>query len=230
MSYPKPPPEHEFEAVPGLPEALPTGEHILWQGQPDRRALASSVFYLPAVGLYFVVMLAARAWWLLQEPLGALAFAKAFAPALFLSALGYGLIAGLAWFSWNTTLYTLTNRRVVMRIGIVLTVTFNIPLRAVVAADWAQKKGNNPRSVGDIALQLDTSSKIAYFHLWPHARPWKLQHPQPMLRRIADSERVASILAQAWQAERGMQGSKHRALVQSTREAAASEHLIASGT
>jgi hypothetical protein len=230
VSYPKPPPEHEFEATPGLPEALPEGEHILWQGQPDRRALASSVFYLPAVGLYFLVMLAARAWWLLQEPIGTLAFAKAFAPALFLSALGYGLIAGLAWFSWSTTLYTLTNRRVVMRIGIVLTVTFNIPLRSVVAADWAQKKSGNPRSIGDIALQLDAKSKIAYFHLWPHARPWKLQHPQPMLRRIANSERVAGLLAQAWQLERGQVTTNSRSLEVPKPEATHDRRLIPTGS
>ena len=32
--------EHEFEAAPGLPEKLPQGERILWQGAPDALALA----------------------------------------------------------------------------------------------------------------------------------------------------------------------------------------------
>ena len=36
-----------------------------------------------------------------------------------------------AWLSARTTMYTLTNKRVVMRIGIVLTVSFNLPLRAI---------------------------------------------------------------------------------------------------
>ena len=32
--------EHEFEAARGLPELLPAGERVLWQGSPDWRGLA----------------------------------------------------------------------------------------------------------------------------------------------------------------------------------------------
>ena len=38
--------EHEFEAAYGLPEALPKGETILWQGSPDFGDLAVRVFTL----------------------------------------------------------------------------------------------------------------------------------------------------------------------------------------
>ena len=41
--------EHEFEAVTGLPEPLPAGERVLWQGSPDWRALAREAFHLPAI-------------------------------------------------------------------------------------------------------------------------------------------------------------------------------------
>ena len=37
-------PEHEFEPVHGLPEKLPAGEKILWQGSPDWKTLANEAF------------------------------------------------------------------------------------------------------------------------------------------------------------------------------------------
>ena len=37
----------------------------------------------------------------------------------------------LAWLTSRNTVYTITNKRVVMRIGIVLSVTFNLPLRVI---------------------------------------------------------------------------------------------------
>ena len=38
--------EHEFEAALGLPEPLPAGETILWQGAPNWIAMAKHVFRL----------------------------------------------------------------------------------------------------------------------------------------------------------------------------------------
>ena len=98
--------------------------------------------------------------------------------------------------SARTTLYTITNRRVVMRVGIVLTVTFNLPFRRIEAADIHPLAHGH----GDIALTLDRSTRIAYPHLWPHARPWRLQNPQPMLRCVPDGANVAAMLASALKA------------------------------
>ena len=33
--------------------------------------------------------------------------------------------------------------------------------------------------------------------MWPHVRPWHLANPQPMLRGVADAQKVAAILARA---------------------------------
>ena len=38
--------EHEFEAAPGLPEALPVNERILWQGAPTASLLAVQALHL----------------------------------------------------------------------------------------------------------------------------------------------------------------------------------------
>ena len=39
-------PEHEFEAALGLPEPLPRGERLLWQGAPDWRVMAREAMHL----------------------------------------------------------------------------------------------------------------------------------------------------------------------------------------
>ena len=53
--------EHEFEAQYGLPERLPAGERLLWQGAPAWRELARRAFHLDKLALYFGVILALRA-------------------------------------------------------------------------------------------------------------------------------------------------------------------------
>jgi len=113
-----------------------------------------------------------------------------------LSFLGLGLVVYLAYLSAQTTVYTITTQRVVMRVGIVLTVTFNLPFKRIVRADIHQFSDGT----GNIPLQLAASDKIAYFHLWPHARPWYFAHPEPMLRSIPNVAVVAQQLTRAWQA------------------------------
>jgi hypothetical protein len=57
--------EFEHEPVRGLPEKLPAGERILWQGTPSWRALAIRAFHARKVALYFaalVVWRLALAW------------------------------------------------------------------------------------------------------------------------------------------------------------------------
>ena len=107
-----------------------------------------------------------------------------------------GLLAGTAWLSARSTLYTLTNKRVVMRIGIVLTITLNLPLRQVRAADLLAHADGS----GDVSLALAGTHRIGWFHLWPHARPWALRDPQPALRCVADAQAVGQRLMAAWQA------------------------------
>ena len=52
--------EHDYEPVWGLPEKLPEGEVILWQGKPDQRAFARRALHLPGLASYFAVLIAAR--------------------------------------------------------------------------------------------------------------------------------------------------------------------------
>jgi hypothetical protein len=185
--------EHEFEVALGLPEPLPNGEHILWQGLPDWKALAVQVLHVRAISLYFLAMLAWRFGATLSEGAGIPAALLSIALPLPLALLTIGILLLLAWLVSRTTVYTITDQRVVMRIGIVLCITFNLPYRTIEAADMRL----NRDGTGDISLALLPGSQIAYANLWPHARPWQIKRTQPTLRCIPNVRNVGQILATA---------------------------------
>lgn len=185
--------EHEFEAAPGLPEPLPRGEQLLWQGSPDGRRLTFDALHWRALAAYFVLLLGWQAGGALLAGGGTAGALRAALLGLPLALLALGLLALVGGLMARSAVYTITDRRVVMRIGIVLTVTFNLPFAQIAAAELRLRSGG----VGDIALTLKGGQRIAWLHLWPHVRPWRVKHTQPMLRAVPDAARVGALLAQA---------------------------------
>jgi hypothetical protein len=189
--------EYDSEPVRGLPEALPSEEKILWQGSPDWKSIAQRTMHVKAIGGYFAVLLA----WYVGSTLAAhtpvetvmLSTAKLAGFA----ALAVGLLGLFSWIVGRTTIYTITNRRVVLRHGIALPMMVNIPYRKIAKADF--KAWND--GTGDIVLSLVPEESVSYVMLWPHARPWRINRTQPMLRGIPGSMAAAQILARALAAE-----------------------------
>lgn len=192
--------EHDHEPVPGLPEMLPQGERILWQGAPRWQALAVEAFHLRKLTLYFAVLAVLRLSFVMEEAQTAKDIAKGMGPFLVLSISALLALWAVAWLSARHTLYTLTNRRVVMRIGIVLTVTFNIPFSRMCGAHLK----SSTREHGDVAIEITRENRIPWLQLWPHARPWHIRQPQPVLRGISNAEEVAALLTRAWSDARGL--------------------------
>ncbi|WP_293899408.1 photosynthetic complex putative assembly protein PuhB [Phenylobacterium sp.] len=185
--------EHDFESVRGLPGALPEGETILWQGAPNGLSLAQQAFHVRAVAAYFGLMLVWRTAGAVmggEAPTAALTSALAVAP---IALLAVGILGGLAWLNSRTTVYTITNRRVVLRFGAAIPKAINIPFAIIESA--ALKPVSN--GCGDLALTLKAPNKIAFLHLWPHARPWRIAAPQPTFRALPNARAVATILASA---------------------------------
>lgn len=175
--------EYEDEPIRGLPGYLPPGEEIIWQGAPDWRVLARSAFHTRWIAAYFAAL---SAYGLATGSLlGAGITVAAGAACL-------ALLALLSWAIARTTVYTLTNRRVVLRIGVALNACFNVPLKLVKGAEFRPLDNGH----GDIALAID-KGRIGYLLLWPHARPWRLRDPEPMLRALPDAEQVAGMLVKA---------------------------------
>lgn len=187
--------EHDGEPIRGLPGHLPAGEHILWQGAPDWRILARSALHAHWVAIYFAAL---AVWSGVNgvrggEPL--LTILTSAGLTLVVGAAAVGLLVLYAWLSARTTVYTLTNRRFVLRHGVALSKCFNIPYVAV--ASVGVKLDTN--GTGDIPLSLAGDAKIAYPHLWPHARPWRFGNPEPMMRAVPEAAAVAERLSQALQ-------------------------------
>jgi hypothetical protein len=192
--------EYEFEAALGLPEPLPQDEIILWQGAPNWKSMAKNVFHLQWLSLYFAVIVIWQIISVAGSDGGLAAGWASVALAFGLAVIGLILVGLMAYWSATEALYTLTNRRIVMRVGIVLTVTFNLPYKTLGSAGLRLYKDGT----GDIPLQIATEDKIAFFHLWPHVRPWRLAKPEPMMRCIPQAEQVATLLTEAWMANTGL--------------------------
>ena len=185
--------EHDWEPVRGLPERLPDGEQILWQGAPAGRVLARRAFRIRALALY----LGALWLWLAASTLagGPLTWhaAAMIGGNLGLALVALGLVALFCWLTQRSTAYTITNRRLVIRFGIALPLTVNLPFASVAGAGVRADKDGS----GDIALSLLPARRLGYFVLWPHVRPWKLARTQPALRALPDAVRAAQILSRA---------------------------------
>ncbi len=181
-----------FEPVKGLPERPPEGEKILWQGRPNWWALAWESLSLPWVLGYFALLGLWRFVVMTAElPVG-LAFAAAL-PFAIMGAVVIGLLVIVAYVQARATVYTVTNRRVAMRIGAALTITLNLPYTQIANANLDLRR----RGTGTIALELMGDTRLSYLVCWPHVRPWAMRNPQPALRCIPEAAKVAQLLADA---------------------------------
>jgi hypothetical protein len=182
-----------FEPVPGLPERLPLGEDILWQGRPAVWPLAMRAYAIRWVAFYFAVVVL----WRGSVGFGATGVSGALAyglPYILPGLATCAVLFAMAYVQARGTIYTITTSRVVMRIGAALNVTFNIPFVQIAAAELDQRGTH-----GTIALKTLGDTRISYLILWPHARPWHFAPSQPALRCIPDAAAVAKLLADAAQ-------------------------------
>ena len=191
-----------FDHAPGLPEALPPGEKLLWQGRPDWKTLALGAYRLREISAYFALLAVWRAGSAFYAGGGAREAAIGVLWLLPLAVLAMALLSGLAWLSARMTIYSLTDKRVVMRIGAALPVTLNLPYTEIESASLAR----HANGCGDVPLVLKSGGALGYFVLWPHARPFAFRRPEPMLRALPDAERVAMLLGEGLRAAHEMDG------------------------
>jgi hypothetical protein len=186
--------EHEIEPVPGLPGHLPAGEEILWQGRPSARLVAKHVLKSAWIGGYFVVLAlwAAAAGLADGQPIGGILFSVAVLVGL--AALALGLLELFAWGVERTTLYTVTSERVVMRFGVALSMTLNLPFSQIDTVALGRLGGK----AGTIAIALRKGYRLSWMVQWPHVRGWRFASPEPSLICLPDAEAVAGILTLAY--------------------------------
>ena len=182
-----------FDPVKGLTEHLPQGEVMLWQGSPRWQSLAVRAFHIRKVAIYFACLAGAQSLFRFADGAGTGDALKPFIWYTALALLSIAILTSLAWLSARTTIYTITNKRVVMRIGMALPLTLNLPYLKIDGADLKLYRDGT----GDLPLKLANGDRLAWAVLWPHARPFRFAHPEPMLRAVPDAEKVGACLGAA---------------------------------
>jgi len=181
-----------FEPIRGLPERPPEGEVILWQGQPNWLRLSVDSLNVWWILGYFIFLFV----WRFISVSDLMPFNQAVLvslPFLALAMIVTLLLMLVGYIQAKATVYTITNKRVVMRIGAALTVTLNLPFTEIENAAIASSSKN----FGSIVIDTKQDSKFSFLVLWPHARAWHFKKPQPSLRCIPNAAEVAEILSNA---------------------------------
>jgi hypothetical protein len=159
-------------------------EKVLWKGRPALGLLARSAFHTRTAGLYMAALTLIAV--VTDNPNAALVAAG-------LGVMLVGLLYLLAWLSARSTLYILTDARLILRIGMAFETRINIPLKQVKAAHLRPRADG----YGDIAFELGGERLLGTLLLWPHVRPWRYAMPQPMLRAVPDAASLAQMIAAA---------------------------------
>lgn len=181
------------EAELALPEPLPPGEAVLWRGRPDWRLLAIHLLHVrplaAATGLFTALSTVAA----LAHRAGAPFVALAFGAPLLAGSAAVLLSALSAWLLARVSRYTLTDARLVLRVGLIVPIDLNIPLAEI--TDVALRR--HPGGSGDLALKVRSHGRMHYMLLWPHVRPFRFRRVEPMLRALPEAERAGEALVGA---------------------------------
>ena len=174
-----------------LADAAPLEAAPAWRGRPDAWAAAKRIWRLPWAALWFALFAVDGA---------RLAFAATPARAprawtgeghlLVVAAATLGGLALLAVLISRTTRYEIDGRALVLRYGVALPATLVIPFTAIEAVAIRSHRDG----ADDVAVRLKPGARILYPKLWPHARPWRLLRPEPMLRGVRDAGVAAALL------------------------------------
>jgi len=191
--------DFDFEPQRGIPAPLPPGEQLLWQGTPNWKRLARRPFRVSWVVVWFAAIALFQIGSDIAAGRSPFASGTSLLITLGLGAVAVGMLLLLAWLTARVTVYSITSERVLIRFGIALQVTMNLPFRRIASASVAEARD---APAGDIALALVAQERASWFVLWPHVRPWTTSRAEPMLRALDDARTPAGILADAV-AERG---------------------------
>lgn len=202
----------------GLPGELPRGERVLWCGGPDAAALGRHAMHLRKLAVYFALLLAWRLYAIWYDGFDMAAARSATITTVLLAAFVLGALWVYARVSARTTQYTITNERIVIRTGLALAISVNLPFNKIASADVQRR----PDGGGDIVLTLVEGERAGYAILWPSVKPFHLMQPRPMLRALPRVEPVAALLGAALASHAG-------ANAEAPREGASPDGALAAG-
>ena len=181
-------PQNEFKPLPG---PLPEGEHVLWQQSPLWQPLGRRVFHTYKIALYFSVIIA---WVAVAAALGG-GLGDAWRSLIWTLPPALGVVLLLGFFAWaysRNTVYTITNKRVIIQSGLAFTTAINLPFAKLDSADMKTFSDGS----GDIELTM-SGPRILYSMIWPNNRLFAIKRPRPVLWALSEPRQAAEILSQA---------------------------------
>ena len=179
----------KFEAPKNILDAIPNGESILWKGRPSLWGFSWNLFGLKWITLYLGILSIVSV---------ARFFASDFYTAFFFDFLPFFLsgifvsiiLIGLAATQPYSTVYIITENRVIIKTGAALSFLISMPFKKIKEVNL-QKRG---ASIGTISFELLSEKRVPYISCWPSVRPWKFKRTQPAFSCIGSVDEVATIL------------------------------------
>jgi Bacterial PH domain len=204
--------DFDFEPIRGLPAVLPDGEKLLWQGSPNWRSLAVRAYHVRKVAIYFCAIIAWRIAIGIRNGDAPSAMVVSCAFIFSLGCVAMGVLSLLAFLNGRSTVYSITTRRVLLRHGVAVPMTMNIPLKLIESADFKRYSDGT----GEISLTVPREHRVGYMITWPHLRPGQYTRPRPSFRALPDAKRTAELLSAALAAEAGLSAQRIAAVQNET--------------
>ena len=186
--------------APRVHSVAPPGSHAapaertLWTGRPTLSGTFWHIFRGRWVVLYLLVLLLFRVADALATGGGAASLVGAVTSVGVLALVLLALLLVFARLTAAASSYTITDRRIVIQLGVALPMTIDLPLTLIDRADLSRQRDGS----GDIVLTLRPSERVSYVVLWPHVRPFRWLRVQPTLRALPDADAAAAALADAF--------------------------------
>jgi len=179
----------KFEAPKNILDAIPNGESILWKGRPSLWGFSWNLFGLKWITLYLSMLSIVSV---------ARFFASDFYTAFYVDFLPFFLsgifasiiLIGLAAIQAYSTVYIITENRVIIKTGAALSFLISMPFKKIKEVNL-QKRG---ASIGTISFELFSKKRVPYISCWPSVRPWKFKKTQPAFSCVRSVDEVATIL------------------------------------
>ena len=179
----------KFEAPKNILDAIPNGESILWKGRPSLWGFSWNLFGLKWITLYLSMLSIVSV---------ARFFASDFYTAFYVDFLPFFLsgifasiiLIGLAATQTYSTVYIITENRVIIKTGAALSFLISMPFKKIKEVNL-QKRG---ASIGTISFELLSEKRVPYISCWPSVRPWKFKRTQPAFSCVGSVDEVATIL------------------------------------
>ena len=183
--------EYEGEPIEGLPEVLPEGETLIWQGRPTVGAMLKRVFFVPQLAVYFGLLIGGHTIYRLTE---SVSMAQVLGTLVWQSGLAATVLLLLVWLARayaKSILYTLTSARLVIRSGVALPMMVNVPIEQIIAADLRVHRDGT----GDILLRASADRQLYWVLLWPNVSAWYSRPVRPCLRGLSQPDLAARAFA-----------------------------------